>query len=59
MFLVVTHIKVEEIIETARIEVRKVHIFYTIPLKSVLKVELKLQRRTKPGVLGNTVYRDK
>lgn len=33
--------------------------FYMIPLKLLLKVELKLQSRTRPGVLGNTVYRDK
>lgn len=33
-------------------EVSKVHMFYMIPLKLLLKVELKLQSRTRPGVLG-------
>lgn len=59
MFSVVMHIKVEEIMQTARMEVSKVHMFYMIPLKLLLKVELKLQGRTKPGVLGNTLCRDK
>lgn len=55
MFSVAMHIKVEEIIQRAWMEVRKVHMFYMMPLKLLLKVESKLQSRTKPGVLQNTV----
>lgn len=54
MFSVVMHIKVE-IIQRARMEVSKVHMFYMMPLKLLLKVEWKLQSRTKPGVLQNAV----
>jgi len=34
-------------------EVSKEPTFYMIPLKLLLKVELKSQSRTEPGVLGN------
>lgn len=53
------HIEVEEIIPTAWMEVSKVHVFYVVTLKVLLEGELKLQSRTKPGVLGSTLCRDK